>query len=141
MLIHISLKTVIEIIICIAILFWLLNRYLFKPIIQILDTRQAAIQGSQSKADESLRSIAEKIARYKNALNHAREEAEENLKETIAQAIKEKQKVIADAEEKSQKLIDQKLKDIKKEENKARRLLDKEVSLLAGRITETLIKQ
>jgi len=138
---HISLLEVIGVIICVAVLLWLLNRYLFQPITHILDKRDDILKGSREKAEKNLSDIEQKIAQYRAAISQARQEAEAIQKKAIAQATKEKEKIRVEAEEESQRLIEQNIKDIQKEENKARRLLDKEVSQLASSITETILKQ
>lgn len=138
---HISLTEVIGVIICIAVLLWLLNRYLFQPITKILDKRREILQSSRDKAEQNFKKLESKINQYKSTINMAREEAEEIQKEAFAQAIREKGKIKAEAEKQGQKLIAQKLKYIQKEEDKAKILLDKEVSLLAKSITKTILKQ
>jgi F-type H+-transporting ATPase subunit b len=138
---HISYIDIIGIICCVAVLLWLLNRYLFRPIIQILDRREAEIHDSRSKAEKNLKSIEKKVSIYRSAISKAKEESLAKLKKSVDQAIKEKAKIIVETEKKNDEFLTQKLKEIQEEEVKSRRHLEKKVASLAEHIIDNLLKQ
>ncbi len=138
---HISYIDIIGIICCVAVLLWLLNRYLFQPIIQILDKREAEIQGSRDKAEKNLKSIEKKVSIYRSAISKAKAESRVKLKKSVYQAIKEKTKIIDETEKKNEQFLAQKLKEIQEEEVKTRRHLEKKVASLTALIIDNLLKQ
>lgn len=138
---HISYLDIIGIICCVAVLLWLLNRYLFQPISQILDKREEVIQVSRDKAEKNLKSIEKKISLYRSAISKEKDESNALLKETLVQALKEKAKTIAKAKKSNDEFIAQKLKEIQREEVHTQRHLDEKVASLADLIIDNLLKQ
>jgi F-type H+-transporting ATPase subunit b len=137
---HISYIDIIGIICCVAVLLWLLNRYLFQPIIQILDKREAEIRDSRNKAEKNLKSIEKKVSIYRSAISKAKSESHAKLKKSVYQAIKEKTKIIVETEKKNDEFLAQKLKEIKEEETNTRRHLEKKVASLTDLIIDNLLK-
>jgi F-type H+-transporting ATPase subunit b len=138
---QISYVDVIGIICCVAVLFWLLNRYLFQPLNQILDKREEIMQVSRDKAQKNLKVIENKMFLYRSAISKQKDESNAFLKQTLARAQKDNTKTIAKAKKSNDELIAQKLKEIQREEVHTQRRLDEKVSSLADLIIDNLLKQ
>ena len=138
---HISFPGVIGVIICVAILLWLLNRYFFGPISQILEKREGIFESSRKKAERNLKSIEKKTAHYRASVNEAKEDAQEKLKKGVELAHLEKSKILVEAEETSEKLIARKLKEIQRDEMESEHMLEEQTPQLANLILENLLKK
>jgi F0F1-type ATP synthase membrane subunit b/b' len=138
---HISYFDVICVICCVAVLLWLLNRYLFQPISQVLDKREEIMQVSRDKAEKNLKIIENKISLYRSTISKEKDESNALLKETFDQALKDKAKTIAKAKKRNDEFIAQKLKEIQREEVHTQKHLDEKVASLAGLIIDNLLKQ
>ncbi|MFH1624841.1 MAG: ATP synthase F0 subunit B [Pseudomonadota bacterium] len=64
---------IIQVVVFLSLL-WLLNRFLFKPVENILDERLAKTQGLTAKAEEIERELVEKAKEYEIKLKEARTE-------------------------------------------------------------------
>lgn len=82
---------------CLIALFVLLvypvNKLLFHPIFQVLDERDARIEGARKKAGEVSAQAEATLDRYRSAVRSAREEAESGRKQVLEEARREQAQV------------------------------------------------
>lgn len=121
------------------IVFWILKKYVFGKIVDILDKRQKTIdEGVKSALEmtESKEKLEKEVAKLKG---DARKQADEILSESKAQS----EEIIAKAEEtansKADKMISDAKKKIEEEAEKSRRNLKSEIVSLVVDTTEKLI--
>ncbi len=65
------------------------NKLLFHPIFQVLDERDARIEGARKRADEVSADAEATLDRYRSAIRSAREEAESGRKQVLEEARRE----------------------------------------------------
>lgn len=84
------------------IVYWVLNKYAFGPIVNVLAERRRRIAEAQDNAEKVKGQLAEAEERYKEILGKANEEAKALIEEAreSAEAVREKrvQEAIAEAE-------------------------------------------
>lgn len=84
------------------IVYWVLNKYAFGPIVDVLAERRRRIAEAQDNAEKVKQQLAEAQERYKEVLNKAEVEAKSLIDEAraSAEAVREKrvQEAIAEAE-------------------------------------------
>ena len=89
-------------IILFLVVYWVLNRYAFGPVLKMLNERRRRIEEGQHNAEKIKKQLAEAELRYQEVLRKANEEATRLLEEarTSSDAISQKQlqQAIKDAE-------------------------------------------
>lgn len=92
------------------VVYWVLNKYAFGPVLKMLQERRRRIEEGQHNAEKIKRQLAEAELRYQEVLRKANEEATKFLEEARAssdaitqkqlqQAIKDAEGIIAKAQE------------------------------------------
>ncbi len=81
----------------ILVMIAILNRTFFKPINQIISSREKKEAGGQTEADGILKDAASKQAEYTEAVKEARGESYEMIENIRNEAVKEKQRKIEHA--------------------------------------------
>ena len=133
-----DLKLLIAQIVNFGILFIVLKKVLYKPILKILDDRSKKISESlenSKKAEEALAKIAEKEVKI---LKIAKEKANQEKEEIIHFAQEEKQKIIDEAKLTAQREVKRGLEVIRANEVKSRVRLREE---FLNEAVERLIKK
>jgi len=133
--------TLILQIISFLILMGLLTKFLYRPLIRILEQRS-----SQTAKDiEDARRSREEAKRYAeethNALNMAKEEAiriKEQARKDTDSAIRN---ILDEARKESMSIIDEAKKQLQKEADNARLSLKKEISLFSIEIAKKILKR
>ena len=134
-----SLQAFIIQLITFVLVFFLLKKFAFKPIVKIMDERHKVIEDGVrlgQKMEKEQAKLDEEKARI---VREARHEADG----IIATAHKEAREVARDAEKAAQVKADAVMADaelrIKEETDHARRKLEKEISELVGEATEAVV--
>src|SRR4030095_10858910 len=83
--------TLILHVIIILVMVYVLNATLYKPINQILASREKRTRGRFSEAQEVMQNVQEKITDYERSLRQARSEAYAHAETQRAEALKERQ--------------------------------------------------
>jgi F-type H+-transporting ATPase subunit b len=83
--------TLILHVIIILVMVYVLNATLYKPINQILASREKRTRGRLSEAQEVMQNVQEKITDYERSLRQARSEAYAHAETQRAEALKERQ--------------------------------------------------
>jgi len=97
-------------IILFLVVYWVLKKYAFGPILEVLNERRRRIEEGQHNAEKIKKQLAEAELRYQEALRKANEEATRLIEEArassdahtqkqIQQAIKDAEGIIAKAQE------------------------------------------
>ena len=112
----IDIKVMIAQVVNFGILFFVLSKVLYKPLIKILDERSANIKKSlenSEKIDQELTKIQEK---QNSLLEKAKSQAAEDRAELIKLAKNEKEKIISDAKQQAARQVQKGLDQIRSEE-------------------------
>jgi F-type H+-transporting ATPase subunit b len=124
-----------------CILFFLLAKYAWKPILKAVKEREASIENALNAAEQAKKEMQELSANNEVLLNQARAERDEMLKD--ARAVKDKMisdaKVTANAE--AERIIASAKEAIQHEKLAAITELKNQVATLSIEIAEKIIKQ
>lgn len=124
----------------ILIMIWVLNRTFFRPINRVIAAREKNKGGRFGEAEEILRQVAEKNARFENVLREARLEGYNKIETERGAALTEKQaKVETVKAEVEQKVVVEK-DALARQAEEARRQIAAEARVLAEKISSNILK-
>jgi F-type H+-transporting ATPase subunit b len=110
------------------ILLFLLRKYLYNPIKDILDKRAAQINGDLDDADARREEAEELKAKYEQKLKDARSDAQEIVDNAESRANKKAKDIINQAEARAEKLKAKKLEEIEQAKKEAAAVLRDEIA-------------
>lgn len=113
-------------IILFLVVYWILSKYAFGPLLKVLDERRRRIEEGQHNAEKIKKQLAEAELRYQEILRKANEDATRLLEESrasseahtqkqIQQAIKDAEGIIAKAQESITQERSKMVSEVKKE--------------------------
>ena len=118
-------------IINIIVFFLLLKKFLFKPVTEIMEKRENLIRSQMEEAEDSRKKANELKAEYQAQLEGARDEAAAILKDAKARGEKEYEVLLANAGRDAQKLINDAQESARIEREKAVQGAKGEIAALA----------
>ncbi len=135
---YVQITTVIF---CFLLVYWVLKRYAYGPILSIIDERRDKIQADLKEAADLRDKVDQDQKDYEERLRNIQEEARQEMQKLInegkgiADTIREKARQDASA------ILEKAEKNIQFEMEKARAVLKEEVVDMTIRATEQLIKE
>ena len=122
-----------------GILLFVMYRFVYKPILRLLDDRTKKIEKGLADADASRQKLEEMTEREREIVTEAKKQAKELIAAAEAQAQVNRDEIIASAKEESAKILQQSQKNI--EEQKIQLIGDvkKEVAQLVMTAVEKVI--
>lgn len=123
------------------ILFWLMKKYLFKPVNAILDKRQEEAEGMISSAKRDMDEAMELKAEYREKLENATMQANEMVKDAARKATLKEEEIIKDANDKAAQIIERANKQIELERENAYQEIKKDVSSLSVMIASKVLEK
>jgi F-type H+-transporting ATPase subunit b len=136
-----AIGLVVWMLICFAILFLLLKKLAWKPIMKAIKDRETSIDNALSSAEKAKREMAELKSSNERILNEAKAERDKLLKE----ARETKETIIAEAKNKAQKEADRIMtsarENIQNEKLAAIAELKNQVATLSIEIAEKILKE
>ena len=103
--ININPATLITHLVFFVIMVMILNQLLLKPLLRVMDERQARVQGNRHAAEKASTKAADLMAEYDRQLEAARKQAVQEKDALRAAADAEQEKIIIAAREKAGDLI------------------------------------
>ena len=110
------------------VLLFLLRKFLYSPIKNMLDRRAEQINGDLDDAEARRKEAEELKAKYEQKLKDARSEAQEIVDKAESRANKKAKDIIDEAEEKAENLKAKKLEEIEQAKKEAAAELRDEIS-------------
>lgn len=123
------------------VLYFLLNRYAFGPLMSVMEKRRELVLGQLNEAAETRSEAAAYVEQQKEALQQARQEAYEILEQSRQTSSKQADALIAQAKEETARMKDEAIRDIDSEKNKAMAALRGEVGRVSVQIASKLIEK
>ena len=123
------------------ILYVFLKKLLFKPVKNMIDSRQKEIDDMYSDAEDSKRSAEEMKAEYEEKLTHASEDAEEILRGAQRRAQLKEEEILKEANLKASRTLERAEEQIELEKKRAVNDVKDEVSSMAIGIAEAVIER
>ncbi len=123
------------------VLLWLLKRYLYGPLTDMLKSRSQRIEGDLDHA-ENVRKEAENLKKeYEDQLKGARDKAQQIVEDAEARAKKKARDIIKEAEKKAENIQDNKMKEIEQAKKEAVEQLKNEVASISLMAASKLIQE
>ena len=121
------------------ILYLFLKKLLFKPIKNMIDSRQKEIDDMYSDAESSREGAAALKSEYEEKISRADEESEEILRTALRRAALKEEEILREANEKASRTLERAEEQIEQEKKRAINDLKNEVSSLAIDIAAAVI--
>lgn len=121
------------------ILYLFLKKLLFKPLKNMIDSRQKEIDDMYSDAESSRTDAAALKSEYEEKLSHAEEQSEEILRTAVRRAQLKEEEILREANDKAARAIDRAEEQIEQEKKRAINEVKNEVSGLAIDIAAAVI--
>ena len=123
------------------ILYLFLKKLLFKPLKNMIDSRQKEIDGMYSDAEASRTAAEEMKNEYEEKISHATEESEEILKNATRRAQLKEEEILKEANAEAARTLERAEKEIELEKKRAINEVKDEVSAMAIGIASAVIER
>lgn len=123
------------------ILYLFLKKLLFKPLKNMIDSRQKEIDDMYSDAESSKSDAAALKLEYEEKLSHAEEQSEEILRTAHRRAQIKEEEILRDANAKAARTLERAEEQIEQEKKRAINEVKNEVSSLAVGIASAVISR
>lgn len=122
-----------------AVLIFVLWRFAYKPIFNLLEERRKKIESGLENSDRAQKEIEEALRSKKEIINEAKKEASLIIDESRQQAEKRYQEIIAKSKSDLQEIIKDEKEKIRNEREAMVSEIKKEVSLLVINVVEKVL--
>jgi F-type H+-transporting ATPase subunit b len=130
--------TLIIQIINLLVLMFILQRFFFKPLKDVLEKREAIIKGHLNEAKESQDRAEAALKMIEGELAQAKQKASSALSDLRQQGMAEQMKIVEAAKEQGSLLIEKGVKEIEKSASEAKKILLKDAEVVASEITSKM---
>lgn len=124
-----------------ALIFWIVKKFLFKPIKAMLTARQSAVDSIYDKAEEARREAEVSRSLYESKLVSADEEAASLLRAANERARRTEEEIVTEANRKAAVTLKKADEDIAFEKKRALNELKNEISTISLNIAEKIIER
>ena len=124
----------------IAVMVFVLNRTLLRPINEILAKREKEIGGRLTEAEQLSAEAEEKLTRYNAALRAARTEGYKLLEKERAAALKEKDEKVRQHREELSRNVEKQLEATQREQEQVRAELEGQAASMGGLISSQILR-
>jgi F-type H+-transporting ATPase subunit b len=125
----------------VAIMVFVLNRTLLKPINQILAEREKQIAGRRKEAQALAAETQEKLRKYNDTLREARAEGYRLLEKKRAEGLKQKEEKLRQYREQLSKQVAAQLETTRNQEQIVKGELDAQAAALGGLISSQILRR
>lgn len=113
------------------LVFFILSKLLFKPVLGIIEAREKEIQSNLAEGERT-KAEGEKFRKeYEEKLNSAKEQGQEIIKQATLRAEQKETEIIANAKEEASQLKEKASKDVEQERQKVMNEIKNEISNIA----------
>lgn len=133
--------TLILHVLIILVMVYVLNATLYKPINQILESREKRTRGRLSEAQDTMNSVKEKLAEYEASLRQARSEAYALAEMQRGEAMMERQRKVNELRDELAQSIAKEKEVIQMQAAEARASLEVESRQIAREISSRVLKR
>lgn len=139
--ISINLWNILISLLNLAVLFWLVKKFLFKPVRRMLDERQAAIDHSYAAAAEAQRIADESRESWESKLRTADDEAQTVIREAAEVAGRRAEQIVREADEKAQGMLRRAENEVQLERRRATEDMKREIVEVSAAIAEKMLER
>ena len=112
-------------------LFFMLRRFLFKPVMKMIDDRQKEIDGLYKDAEDAKKDAQAKQQEYDRKLSAAQQTSEQLVREAVARGQSREEETLRQANAQASAMMDKAADDIAREKKKAVNDAKDEISVIA----------
>ncbi|MCX7994237.1 MAG: F0F1 ATP synthase subunit B [candidate division WOR-3 bacterium] len=123
------------------ILLWILNRFLYKPILKLFRDRSSKIEEGIKTAETLKKQAAEAEEKHRQLIEEAKKEAHRIIEQATKLGDEEKKKIIALANEEARKIVEKTMQEITAEKQNIMNEIKKEVGEMVVALSAELIKK
>ncbi len=124
-----------------AILTWILKKFLFKPVKKVVDARRETIDSAYARANEAEVKANENRVRYEAAMAAAKQTADQMISQAARDAERRGARIEGKARERAQEIRKQAEADALLEKKKAEDDIRKEIVDVSAQLTEKLLER
>ncbi len=137
----VSLTEFIFYLINFLILIAVLAKFLYKPFLNLMDTRKQSIKDALDNAELTNRRADEKLQNYNKRIAKVEEESREIVRQAKAKADAQAKDIIEEANRKAEDMIAKAEQTIEREREKAVEEMRQEIAALAILVAEKIVEQ
>ncbi len=123
------------------ILYFILKKLAFKPLTEMINSRQKEVDDMYSDAEGSKIEAAKMKEEYEDKISHANEESEEILKTAVRRAQLKEEEILREADAKAARTLERAEEQIELEKKRAINEVKDEVSSVAIEIASAIIER
>src|SRR5690349_5565547 len=125
----------------VAVMVFILNRTLLKPINQILAEREKQVAGRRKEAQSLAAETDQKLKKYDDALRDARVEGYKLLERERADAVKEKDEKVRLYREQSSREVAAEIDNIRRQEQSVKQELEGQAASISSLISAQVLRR
>jgi F-type H+-transporting ATPase subunit b len=138
---NISWQALVAQIIAFLLLIWVMKKYLFGPVGDVLEARQKEVQGTIDQIAADRRAMERMKAEYEQRIAGVEAEAREHIQAAIKEAQSLKDEIVNSARGEAERIVTRGREEINRDKNKALAELRAEVADLAIAVASRVIGQ
>ena len=123
------------------ILFLIMKKFLFKPVIKILEERENEVNSLYEKAEAAKKNAEDMENDYTRKLSLAKEEAAQIVKDASREATLKGEKIISDAQKKASAAIKKAENEIDREKKAAVKEIKNDIASIAVSVAQKVIEK
>lgn len=123
------------------ILYWILKRFLYKPVKDMVAKRNEQLQAQYDKAAQAQEKAGESQAQWERKLAGAQAEADSLVKTAQTRAAKSSDKIVAEAKDRADSILRQARRDAELERKRAQAQMQQEIVDVSACLTEKLLER
>lgn len=123
----------------ILLLMWVLNRVLYRPILNGLDQRKEIVEGAARDAESADQKIEKLQQEYDQALQEARKDAKAVYNKYHEEALSKEKGLLTEAQKKSEKFMEKSMTDLEKSSDSAKDELQSHAENLSRQISTKIL--
>ncbi|MFB5191024.1 F0F1 ATP synthase subunit B [Alicyclobacillus fastidiosus] len=136
-----QLGTFIFSIVCFLIVFFIIQRFAFKPLANMLEQRRKHVESQITDAEHSREEAAKLLSEQKRLLDEARKEAKNILDAARVRADEQAREIIQKAEDEVSRILEENRAAIARERDEAIAAVTQRVALLTVELTSKLLHE
>jgi F-type H+-transporting ATPase subunit b len=120
---------------------WVLRRYAWTPVLQLLEARRQKIEGAFREAEQARAQANDLKVQYEAQLKNADAEARQRIQAGVAEGQRVAAEIKTQAQEDAERRIERAQDEILREREKAKEALKEQVIRLSMRTAEKILRQ
>ncbi|MGE6230991.1 F0F1 ATP synthase subunit B [Paenibacillus chitinolyticus] len=124
-----------------GILYWLLNKYAFGPLLATMEERRKLIADQMNSADASRVQAEQMLEEQKQVIQEARKEAYQMIEQAKLTSSKQAEEIVEKAKSEADRVKEEAVREIESEKNKAVAALRGQVSAMSVMIASKIIEK